>query len=67
MREAGGPALADLQWHWGAAYLITGAAGHWIAQRRDNSGALVASGPEGLRELIRADYAAEPVSREGVS
>jgi hypothetical protein len=64
MGEAGRPALADLQWHWGAAYWITGAARHWIAQRRDNGRTLVASSPDGLRELIIEDYAAQPVSRE---
>ncbi len=57
-------ALEDLQWHWGSAYLITGAAGHWIAQRRDNGRTLVASAPEGLRGLIIEDYAAQPVSRD---
>jgi hypothetical protein len=44
--------LADLQWHWGSAYLITGAAGHWLAQRRDNGRTLTASSPDGLRELM---------------
>ena len=42
-------ALADLQWHWGSAYLITGAAGHWVAQRRDDGWTLIASGPGELR------------------
>ena len=60
-------ALADLQWHWGSAYLITGAAGHWVAQRRDNGQMLAASGPDGLRELIIEDYAVQPVSREAAS
>jgi hypothetical protein len=58
-------ALTDfLQWNWGEAYLITGAAGHWIARRRDNGRMLIASGPEKLRELIIEDYAAQPVSRD---
>jgi hypothetical protein len=61
-------ALADLQWHWGSAYLITGAAGHWVAQRRDNNRwTLAASGPDGLRELIIEDYAAQPVPRKAAS
>ena len=60
-------ALADLQWHWGSAYLITGAAGHWVAQRRDDMRTLAASGPDGLRELITEDYAEQPVSREAAS
>lgn len=57
-------ALQDLQWHWGSAYLITGAAGHWIAMRRDNGQTLTASGPEELRELIVEDYEARPVARD---
>ena len=55
-------ALEMLQWNWGEAYLITGAAGHWLAQRRDNGRTLTASGPEGLRELIVEDYTAQPVA-----
>jgi hypothetical protein len=57
-------ALADLQYHWGGAYLITGAGGHWIAMRRDDGRTLSASGPEELHELMTEDYAAQPVSRE---
>ena len=64
-REAGGSvdALRDLQWHWGEAYLITGAAGHWIAHRRDNGRMLAASSPDKLRELIIEDYAGQQVPR----
>jgi hypothetical protein len=57
-------ALADLQWHWGSAYLITGAAGHWVAQRRDDGRTLTARGPGELRELITEDYEARPVPRD---
>jgi hypothetical protein len=57
-------AVADLQWNWGSAYLITGMAGHWLAQRRDDGQTLSASGAEELRELITEDYRARPVSRE---
>jgi hypothetical protein len=57
-------ALEALQWHWGSAYLITGAGEHWIAQRRDDGRTLTASGPEGLREMITEDYEAQPVSRD---
>ena len=67
MGEADRPALADLQWHWGSAYKITRAAGHWIAQRRDNGRTISASSPDGLRELIIEDYAAQPVSREATA
>ena len=56
--------LQDLQLHWGVAYLITGAAGHWLAQRRDNGLMLTASGPGELRKLIREDYEAQPVPRD---
>jgi hypothetical protein len=58
--------LADLlKWNWGEAYLITGAAGKWIAHRRDNGRMLIASGPAELRGLIIADYAVQPVARDG--
>jgi hypothetical protein len=46
------------------AYLITGAAGHWIAQRRDDSRTLTASGPGDLRELMIEDYETRPVPRK---
>ncbi len=55
-------ALDALQWNWGEAYAITAAAGHWLAQRRDNGHTLTASSPDRLREMIIEDYAAEPVS-----
>jgi hypothetical protein len=64
MMSATAKALADLQWGWGGAYLITGAAGHWLAQRRDDGETLTASGPDELRELITEDYRVRPVSRE---
>jgi len=53
---------------WGSAYLITRApdAVHpYQAGRRDDP-AVVLTGatPDALRELIRADYGARPVSRE---
>ena len=59
-----GTDLADLQWHWGGAYLITGMSGRWLAQRRDDGQTLTAPGPEELAELITEDYGARPVSRE---
>jgi hypothetical protein len=61
-------ALKGLQWNWGEAYAITGAAGHWLAQRRDNGQTLTAASPEELLTLIIEDYAAEPVvTREAES
>jgi hypothetical protein len=59
----GADALRDLQWHWAEAYLITGAAGHWIAHRRDNGRMLAASSPDDLRALIIEDYAVQQVPR----
>jgi hypothetical protein len=49
--------LDALQWNWGQVYAITGAAGHWLAQRRDNGHTLTACGPDELREMIVEDYA----------
>jgi hypothetical protein len=53
---------------WGSAYRITrtGGAEHpYRAERRDDPAViLAAASPGGLRELIRADYAARPVPRE---
>jgi hypothetical protein len=57
-------ALQGLQFHWGSAYLITGAAGHWIAMRRDNGQTLSASSPDELHTLIIEDYEARPVARD---
>ena len=59
-------ALDSLQWNWDEAYAITAAAGHWLAQRRDNGRTLSASSPAGLREMIIEDYAAEPVAGYGL-
>ena len=57
-------ALADLQWNWGSAYAIAGAAGSWVARRRDNGRLLSAVSPCLLRELIVRDYQDQPVPRE---
>ena len=59
-----GLVLHDLQRDWGESYLITGAAEHWIAHRRDDGQMLIASGPEELRELMTEDYSARPVARQ---
>lgn len=56
--------LDKLRWHWGSAYLIEYLGDYrWIAQRRDNRATLRADSPEGLRDLIIADYSARPVPR----
>jgi hypothetical protein len=56
--------LADLRWHWGGAYLISGIVGYWQAERRDNGRTLTAHDPEQLRQAIIADYTAKPVPRD---
>ena len=53
--------LTYLRWNWSEAYKITGAAQHWLAQRRDNDRTLTADSPESLRKLIIEDYSAQPV------
>jgi hypothetical protein len=57
-------ALADLRHHWGEAYLVHRLGARWVAQRRDSRESMSAAGPEELRELIVADYAARPVPRD---
>jgi hypothetical protein len=58
-------ALAELEWHWGSAYLIANPEpGAWIAQRRDDFGTLRAASVDELWQAIRADYAARPVRRD---
>jgi len=57
--------LDDLRWHWGDAYLIHHLGPDtWVAQRRDSRQTLGAEDAETLRERIKADYAAHPVSRQ---
>ncbi len=57
-------ALRDLQWHWGETYQITGSGDRWLARRPDNGRLLVAAAPQELRDLIVADYTAQPVPRD---
>jgi hypothetical protein len=57
-------ALDDLRWHYGEAYLIELIGDRWIAQRRDSHATMSAGSPDQLLGLIRADYAARPVSRD---
>ena len=51
-------AVADLDWHWGSAYVITHTAdGMFHAMRRAlPATCLTAATPDELRTLIRADY-----------
>jgi hypothetical protein len=57
-------ALGRLQWTWGSAYQITGAADRWVARRSDTGRLLNSDSPEGLQRLLIKDYEAEPVPRE---
>ena len=57
--------LEDLSWNWGRAYDLAVTRAGWVAKRLDNGRALVAASAGDLRDLIVADHAAEPVSREG--
>ena len=55
--------LDELRHHWGEAYQITG--WPWRARRLDGKGTwFTAPDAEALTEAIRADYAADPVSRD---
>jgi hypothetical protein len=57
--------LNELRWHYGSAYLISFfEPNNWVAQRRDNRETLTAENPMGLLDLIRADYATNPVPRQ---
>jgi hypothetical protein len=56
--------LGRLQWDWGSAYAITGAADRWVARRADNGRLIAGRNPEDLQRLLKLDYAAEPVPRE---
>jgi hypothetical protein len=53
--------------HWGSAYRITGSGGRWRAARRDGLGEVTAQSPAGLLDVIRADYQARPVPRDGTA
>lgn len=56
--------LAELRHHWSGAYeIINPAPDVYVAIRADGRRSLKADTPGGLREAIRADYAAEPVPR----
>lgn len=54
-------ALTDLQAQWGTLYLITGAAEHWIAHRRDNGHLIVGASPAELGTLLADDQTECPV------
>jgi hypothetical protein len=56
-------ALAALQYHWGAAYVVSVLHGVWFAQRTDTGRVLRATDPESLLTAIRGDYDSNPVPR----
>jgi hypothetical protein len=64
MDEPPQDALGRLQWDWGSAYQITGAADRWVARRSDTGRLLNADSPEALQRLLKQDYGTEPVPRE---
>jgi hypothetical protein len=55
--------LAYLVHHYGEAYEINMRRGRYEASRRDDGAMLTADSADALLDLIRADYAARPVSR----
>ena len=58
-----GTELEDLRTHYSGAYRINGRLGVWTAVRTDGKGTVRADNPALLRDLIRADSAAQPVPR----
>lgn len=56
--------LEELRHHWSSAYVIScSAPGRWTAERRDGKGTIRADDVGELRDMIRADYEAQPVPR----
>lgn len=55
--------LAYLCHHYGEAYEVNMRRGRYEARRRDDGTVLTADSADALLDLIRADYAAHPVSR----
>lgn len=55
--------LAELRFHWGAAYEIGYGLGQYRAVRRDDRSVVRADSAEQLLVLIREDYAVRPVPR----
>lgn len=58
-------ALADLRWHWGAAYEISIAENMWTARRRTGASLPPADSAGELLHLMRADYAEGAAPRSG--
>jgi len=66
MTAADRAALESVRYDWGDAYNIGYDDEHgWHAKRRDGlGGTLTAADPDGLYEVIAADYAVRPVGRD---
>ncbi len=58
--------LAYLCHHYGEAYEINMRRRRYEARRRDDGTVLIADSADALLDMIRADYAARPVSRRTV-
>ena len=57
--------LDELAWHWDGAYrFVCHAYDRWTATRADNGRTLIAGDPVALRQLVRVDYIAQPVTRD---
>ncbi len=61
--------FADLEYHWGGAYVFTyssrpGNRNPYTAIRRDGRGAIRAADPETLFDAVMADYHERPVPRD---
>jgi hypothetical protein len=56
--------LAELRFHWGAAYEIDYGLGQYRAVRRDDRSVVRADSVEQLLAAIREDYAVRPVPRD---
>ncbi len=60
--------FAELEHHWGSAYVFTydarpGNRNPYVAVRRDKKGAIRAADPETLFAAVTQDYQARPVPR----
>ncbi|MGH3226136.1 MAG: hypothetical protein ACRDPY_46925, partial [Streptosporangiaceae bacterium] len=58
--------LENLVHHWGTGYIFQcPQMGAWHAYRRDDMTMITAPDPERLLELVRGNYLASPVPRQG--
>ncbi len=58
--------LTGIAWHWGEVYAVAMSDGIWTARPHEDPGTvLTARSADGLRELIRADYAKRSDKSQG--